>query len=372
VTTDLVWAVVDGPTGHQAVGMPADRAAAQRLKLQHNERFWCGLQAAGCGSRLFVIAGEQRRPHFRHEQHAACRFIDRPGAAVHAYEHLRYQEALQAWLRDQGHQPRLEKYLASDGRTDLHVIIDAVAHIIEVQLSPLGVGHWQERDRRYHRHAEHVTWVYGPGAAASAATELAARGVALRLRAGPEVGVQDVDGGMRWSALTPCALLATGFHAPGLAEARALHEQRLREQAEAGAESAAEEAERERAAQTAREAWPVRQVPTRQPLPPVRAPLSAAPKTLQEWERLYPEAAGWAPSGGWGWLGGLRAELQPAARAMAYATQVLLAGGPTSGLLAGMLQDSDRQEIVLHLERLGMLVRDVALPSGIERWSRGG
>lgn len=388
MATDLVWAVIDGPDGQQPVSMPPDRAAALRLKLQHDERFWCGRQASGCGSRLFVIAGEERRPHFRHEAHAACRFIDRPGAAEHSYEHLQYQLALQAWLHAQGHQADLEKHLGSDGRTDLHVVVDAVAHAIEVQLSPLGASAWQGRDQRYRQHAAHVAWLYGPGAGAAAATHLAARGVVLRLRPGPEVGVQDVRGQVRWAPLALCSLLPTGFVAPGLADALALHEQLLREQEEArlaaaeraAVEAAVAEQERQRRlaaerrrreeAQRARHAWEEQEAHRRRALPAVRAPGRAGPRTLVEWQRVYPEAAGWSPPGGWGWLRDVRDELHPAARALAYMTQVLLGAGPTASLGAGLLDDTDREELVRNMERHGLIVLDVALPSGPVGWSR--
>ncbi len=191
------------------------------LRSRHNGMFWCTTQAHGCGDQLLLAAGPIVRPYFRHRAGSDCALIGQRAAGP-AYEHLQYQLALQQWLAKQGHQAELEKRLGPDGRTDLHVVIDGVSHILEVQLSPIGTAQWKSRDENYRRRADHVTWLYGPFAEAAAASELAVRGFSLTLRRGPEVGVRDVADAVYWVALDACRLTTDGFFAPGIEEAKEL------------------------------------------------------------------------------------------------------------------------------------------------------
>lgn len=171
MASQLVWAVTDGPDGDASLELPDDRFRALDLKSRHNGMFWCTTKASGCGEPLVLAAGPVVRPYFRHQRGSECTLIGSPAAAP-AYEHLQYQRALQQWLAKQGHHAALEKRLGPDGRTDLHVVIDQLGHIIEVQLSPIGTSH--------------------------------------------------VADDVRWVALDACRLTADGFYAPGIDEAREL------------------------------------------------------------------------------------------------------------------------------------------------------
>jgi hypothetical protein len=226
VSGELRWAVTDGPAGTHAVELPADAAGARLLVTHYRGRFWCSTRAGGCGERL--LAGAQG---FRHgTADAWCRFAE--ADAGPAYEHLRYEPALTAWLAEQGFRPRPRTLQAPDGAVDLQVVVDEVDAVLEVQLVPLSDVAWRERDDADRAQHRSVAWLYGPGAEQAAATEAAVRGFALELRRqnrGLIVGVRDVDDGVRWVPLTSCRLTAAGFEAPGVEQARAVHRRRTSE-----------------------------------------------------------------------------------------------------------------------------------------------
>ncbi|MGK5174035.1 hypothetical protein [Geodermatophilus sp. CPCC 205761] len=224
MTGELLWAVTDGPAGENAVPAPEDRLDAGRLARHHRGGFWCSTRAGGCGGRLVLQAPGGGRPSFGHPGGARCALTE--ADAGRAYEHLRYQPALTAWLAGQGHDARLERGPDPGGHSGLHVVVDELGVVLEVQLAPLPDTAWRERDDHLRRRHRHVTWLYGPEAEAAAVTEVAVRGVAVALRrhhVGLSVGVRDVDDRTRWVRLAACRLTADGFAAPGTEEARALH-----------------------------------------------------------------------------------------------------------------------------------------------------
>jgi len=226
VASELRWAVTDGPAGTHAVELPADPAGARLVVTHYRGRFWCSTHAGGCGERL--VAGAQG---FRHAGTAAwCRFADADAGA--AYEHLRYEPVLTAWLAEQGFRPRSRTLQTPDGAVDLQVVVDEVDAVLQVQLAPLSDVVWRERDDADRAQHRHVTWLYGPGAEQAASTEAAVRGIALELRRqnrGLIVGVRDVDDSVRWVPLSSCRLTPDGFQAPGVEQARAAHRRRATE-----------------------------------------------------------------------------------------------------------------------------------------------
>jgi hypothetical protein len=231
---ELVWAVTDGAAGTHAVALPESPAEARRLQRHYSGGFWCAREAGGCGSRL-TVAVVDGRPSFRHLGGTPCAFIRREDRAGRAYEPLRYQHALTAWLAGQGHRPRVARVPGLDGGADLHVVVDDLSHAIEVQLSPLSDTAWRSRDDHSHAAVRRVTWLFGPAAGTACATEAAVRGVSLAVRrqgTGLSVGVRDVDDRTRWVRLGACRLTADGFAAPGMDEARELHARRTAERQE--------------------------------------------------------------------------------------------------------------------------------------------
>jgi hypothetical protein len=232
----LRWAVTDGADGTRVVVLPAE-PAADRLGAHPRSRFWCATQAGGCGERLtFTPAG------FRHaDEDSWCRFARQGSDAERAYEHLRYEPALRAWLAGQGWSARVRLLPGPGGAVDLSVVVEEVDAVLEVQLSPLADAAWRERDDADRRQHRHVTWLYGPVAGAAATTEAAVRGTSLELRRqgrGLVVGVRDADGATRWVPLAACRLTADGFVAPGIEEAQAVHRRRAGERQEAARRAA--------------------------------------------------------------------------------------------------------------------------------------
>ncbi len=242
--------MTDGPDGTAAVELPGDDAAARLLEEQARGGFWCAREAGGCGGRLEVAHGPL--PSFRHTGDAPCAFVRRQDAAGAAYDPLRYRRPLVAWLTAQGSAPRIERAPWRDDHPGLHVVVAGVG-VLEVQLAPLPDTAWRERDDRLRRGTPSVTWLYGPGADAAAATEAGVRGAALVLRRhdrGLLAGVRDDGGATRWMRLGACRLTVDGLDAPGLAEARARHTRRSAEREEA-ARRAGQAARRGRRAGTA-------------------------------------------------------------------------------------------------------------------------
>jgi hypothetical protein len=235
VASELRWAVTDGPEGTHAVVLPADAAGAGQLVTHYRGRFWCSTRAGGCGERL--VAGAAG---FRHAAvDAWCRFAE--ADAGPAYEHLRYEPALTAWLAGLGYRPRPRTLQTPDGAVDLQLVVDELDAVLEVQLSPLSDVAWRERDDADRAQHRHVTWLYGPGAEQGAVTEAAVRGTSLELRRqnrGLIVGVRDVDDRVRWVGLTVCRLTADGFDAPGVEQARETHRRRAGERREAARRAA--------------------------------------------------------------------------------------------------------------------------------------
>ncbi|MGR7026898.1 hypothetical protein [Geodermatophilus sp. URMC 62] len=228
---ELRWAVTDGPDGTAAVVLPDDDASARRLAAQAGG-LWCAREAGGCGGELVVVHGRGVPPTLRHTGHTACAFGRGSRSAGPAYDHLRYRPALLAWLGGQGHRPRLCTVPDPGGHTGLHVVVDEVGAALEVQLAPLPDTAWRQRDDGLRRQVGRVTWLHGPDADVTAATEASVRGVSLALRRhdrGLLVGVRDADGRTRWVRLAACRLTADGVEAPGVEEARAVHARRTAE-----------------------------------------------------------------------------------------------------------------------------------------------
>ncbi|MBM7804353.1 hypothetical protein JOD57_000190 [Geodermatophilus bullaregiensis] len=267
MSTDLLWAVTDGPAGTRAVPVPEDPSAARRL--QRHDDLWCARQAGGCGGRLLLRTGAGARPHLEHDGPVSCAFAGGGGpSAERAYDHLRYQHVLTAWLSGQGHRPQVRTTRHRDGSTDLHLVVDDAREVLEVALAPVSDVAWRQRDDRLRARFPHVTWLFGPAAAAAADTEAAVRGVSLVLRrhgADLAVGVRDDAGGTRWVRLSACSLTADGFSVPGADDARTRHARRSADR---------EESARLRARQATRE--------------PGRGARGRRPAAARPWTALLP------------------------------------------------------------------------------------
>lgn len=426
--SDLMWAVVDDPDGDHAVELPDDQMPAIRLRERHSGKFWCAKRAGGCGGLLTLRAGSVLRPHFAHRAKKGCAYEAHGSRAARRYDHLRYQRALEAWLATRGFFAKLECDLGGDGRTDLHVVVESVSHALEVQLSQLPATSWADRDARYRRRVDHVAWLYGPNADAEAATEIAQRGLCLRIRATAgnrtadtvpgqhlagkpaaepdtgvaapgvelasefrvELGVEDIDRKTEYTPLAGCSITAAGLQVPGLEAARARRDEHQREQA--AAEAAAREEKRrqghEREQEKARREQLRRQLVEEARQAQLRRQASAVPPDplagkpdaplkamflpgdgLRQWRMRNPEAEGWEPAQGWAFLNGLPPSLHQTAVAIAYATQVLVAASITTAVLRDWDDAAGRTTVFNALQRQGFVTLK-QLPSGKCRWQR--
>ncbi|WP_344145837.1 competence protein CoiA family protein [Nocardioides koreensis] len=371
---ELAHAVVDGPDGTHAVELSPVRAEALRLKLLHEESFWCSRQAGGCGGALVLAAGPIRVPYFRHHSGADCALAGDSARAARSYEHLHYQRALLAWLEAQGLSATTEHHLGPDGRADLHVIVHSRRHTIEVQLSPLGINEWRRRDEGYHRQVDHVTWLHGAGAETAAAAEQADRDHALHIRAGAGAGTAIEIGVVTnltevWSPLGECELRAEQFWTPHLEQALADLAAAREESAARAAEEAADEARREASRQAAarrRAADAKRETAARGAVPLASSDENDRYGTLPWWGEIHPELASWAPEQGWAWTDGLTEQGRAAARVVSYIVSRLYTSGPISMLL--LPDETVGAEVVAALERAGFL--RLYERRGVERWER--
>lgn len=379
----LFLAVTDDPDGDAVFRVPPRRDEALSVRAVVRGRLWCSRLAGGCGGRLQINAGPQVVPYLKHSAQAgSCALTGDPARAERGYEHLLAQHALRMWLEGQGLSPVLERTVAG-GRVDLLVRVRELDHVLEVQLSPLGDDAWQARDAVYRDAAHTVTWLYGPHAEGAAAREQALRGVAIVLDAPrTRVGVREATTGTTWAPLSACHLDERGFWTPHLDAAVAAHEQaqrlaheerleRERQQRQDALDAAAaerhqqaiREAEDQRILRQALTPGPARTVLTRGP-GGLLWPLEGYPRSLKQWQSAHPEARGWIPDDGWGFLDEVPAEARAGGMFVTYLVTKIYGSGPTSmfavpGLdehLAAVL-DALHAAGVVHIERRGPLVR---------------
>lgn len=343
----VLFAVADGPDGGNVIELVDDRDQALRVRAQHHGEFWCSTQASGCGGRLVLAAGEKVRPYFRHlpGEGTSCALAHDPQRAERSYAHLRYQLALSAWLRDQGLEPVIEKTLGADGRADLHVRVEGVEHTIEVQLSPLSISTWRERNERYSRSGRHVTWLFGPLAqtartgqadrdlptfSIASAAELTCERSREEFHSSEQVRLATHGTDEHWSSLGACRLQVDGIWTPDLEAARS-------DLAEAAAQRAAESSVPDEPESVAPAQIKIR--PTTPPAAPRRPVLfeeyrrpagafSFRDRTVSTWQQQHPESHHWSPQQGWGWSEHLSGQDRVAARFFAYLACRIYAAGP--------------------------------------------
>ncbi|WP_309133472.1 competence protein CoiA family protein [Cellulomonas sp.] len=373
-SNDLRHAVTDGPTGTAGVVAPPAHDAAARLRAEHR-MFWCTTQAGGCGGVLDLHVGKVRIPHFQHRRDAsACALTTRDAGP--SYAHLAYQRELAAWLAGQGYEATIEHRFDDAGRADLHVLVEGVAHTLEVQLTDIGAHTWKDRDARYRAQVDRVTWLHGPASRTTATTERVERDYALRIGrdadSGVRVGVDTIgdDGATVWAPLRECRITPAGVWTPHLETA-------LRELAETRAEEArrraAEEAERARRAaqEAARRADLEREQQEararRAASQAQRAPATAAAhvvpspgmRTTADWRRLHPDLPLWGPDHpGWAWLREYPVEHHEAGMYLAITVVRLYSRGGYSMLANPDLPAEVAQAMVEDMTAAGWLQED--------------
>lgn len=375
---DLRHAVSDGPAGTATAVAPPAHDAAARLKAAHRT-FWCTTQADGCGGILDLHVGKVRIPHFQHRRDAsACTLSGRDAAA--SYAHLAYQRELASWLASQGYVASMEHRFNDAGRADLHVVVDGVAHTLEVQLTDIGVHAWQDRDARYRAHVDQVTWLHGPSSTTAATTDRVGRDYALRIRRDNDIVQLGVDTtgtetGTAWAALSECRLTPAGVWTPHLEPAlRALADARAEAAARRRAQGEEEERVR-RTAETERRAA-LERGQERTPAPyeaefaKRRLPGSAGPGVVHnvpppglrrtaDWRRLQPNLPLWEHDHpGWAWLRQYPIEHHEAGMYLANTVVRLYARGAYSMLANPDLPTEVTRAMVENMASAGWLRED--------------
>lgn len=237
-TPGIAWAALDTPDG-DLIKVTGDRQEALRWRTHY--RFFCPTGSAyGCGRPLELTAGQLIRPYFRHQRGPGepCVLMDAPNRAT-ATHHLDLQEALKAWLAEMGHTAHLEHRLSPgrSRRVDLHVYVENLSHVLEVQLSPISAALYQERDADYRSRCDHVTWLFDAWAGIDSLVHASLSrydDVAYRIEVDPDrrgeapaprairIGVQAASSAEpAWCPLTECRLTQEGFWTPHLDKVKA-------------------------------------------------------------------------------------------------------------------------------------------------------
>jgi hypothetical protein len=236
-----VFAVLGDPAGNRYIQAPPTQAEMHVIKTDaetRGELFFCSSRLGGCGQRVMVINGPERRPHFRHYARTDCPLTR--ATARDIYTHAMIQAALVGWLHNHGHPDAVtEKRLDKRSRVDVHCEPGAV---IEVQLSGETDSSMRCRTSRY---GGNVTWLYDPhNAISSRDSALARDSIVLLVRLRPaggrtirepqtgfsqqpiDIGLSfrlgDTDGGYTdWWPLEECTFSpAEGLRPPGYAAAK--------------------------------------------------------------------------------------------------------------------------------------------------------
>lgn len=155
----VAFAVLGAPDGDDLIEAPADRAAMARLHeiaRAQDKQFFCSSLLGGCGARLVVVNGTQRRPHFRHHGEVAACHLPEEARVRDILTHRAIQRVLVSWLTELGYRASPEHRLDARSRVDVHC---APGHVIEVQLSPESETSMISRTERY---GGSVTWLFDP------------------------------------------------------------------------------------------------------------------------------------------------------------------------------------------------------------------
>ncbi|WP_406407698.1 competence protein CoiA family protein [Streptomyces sp. NBC_01643] len=195
----------------------------QFMRGRSRDDFYCGTLLGGCGKILTVRRSEVKKCHFAHRPPVHCR---RTEVGEESADHLYIGQALQRWLRRQGHQPVTVDYLdlGSGPGGAIEVRFDAVRRVIRVQMCRLSLRDWRTARERTHGVGAAVHWSYGTSSGL-AHNEAAEEGHAIRFECRTVgdtrevyVGTQFKDHSVEWVPLAEAHLIDTGIVTPRLAE----------------------------------------------------------------------------------------------------------------------------------------------------------
>ncbi|KAB1980810.1 competence protein CoiA family protein [Streptomyces triticiradicis] len=194
----------------------------QFMQGRTRDDFYCGVLLGGCGKKLTAKRYMDKKCHFAHRPPVHCRRTETGEASA---DHLYIGQALQHWLRQQGHHDVEASYLepGSAHGGAVEVRFGRSRHrVIRVQLARLSPREQQEVHDRLAKQHTHVHWVYGPYCGLSH-SEVEDAGHAIRISCRTEgatrevyVGTQFPDNSVAWTALDECSLTDAGVITPAL------------------------------------------------------------------------------------------------------------------------------------------------------------
>ncbi|APU42709.1 competence protein CoiA family protein [Streptomyces sp. TN58] len=194
------------------------------MRGRSRDDFYCGTLLGGCGKKLSAKRYTEKKCHFAHRPPVQCR---RTANGESSADHLYIGQALQDWLRGQGHRKVTVTYpdLGAGPGGAVEVRFESARRLIRVQMGRLPLRTWQgDLDRLARAHARGVHWAYGTDSGL-AHNEVEEHGHAIRFSCRTERGTRQVYVGtqfpghaVEWATLAECRLTDDGIVTPTLAE----------------------------------------------------------------------------------------------------------------------------------------------------------
>ncbi|MCX5194389.1 competence protein CoiA [Streptomyces sp. NBC_00249] len=191
-TRKVQTAVVGRAGSDSPVFLPYDPADFDTfMRGRTREDFYCGTLLGGCGKKLTAKRYTDKKCHFAHRPPVHCR---RTANGESSADHLYIGQALQRWLRRQGHRGVAVSYpdLGSGPGGAVELRFASGARLLRVQMDRLPSRTWRDaRDRLGRTHADGVHWAYGPDSGL-AHNEVEVSGHAVRFSCRTERGTREV------------------------------------------------------------------------------------------------------------------------------------------------------------------------------------
>ncbi|WP_327748018.1 competence protein CoiA family protein [Streptomyces europaeiscabiei] len=229
-TRKVQTAVIGRAESDWPVFLPYDHDDFDRfMRGRTREDFYCGTLLGGCGKKLSAKRYTDKKCHFAHRPPVHCRRTETGEASA---DHLYVGQALQRWLRRQGHTDVEVTYLdpGSAHGGAVEVLLRPGQRLIRVQMTRMTVQEWETTRVQLTKTHTHVHWAYGPHSGLGH-NEVQAAGHAVRFTCRTEggsrvvhVGTQGPDHTIGWTTLDECRLTDEGIITPRLADDAATHD----------------------------------------------------------------------------------------------------------------------------------------------------
>ncbi|GHB15704.1 hypothetical protein GCM10010377_01390 [Streptomyces viridiviolaceus] len=221
-TRKVQTAVIGQPDSDLPAFLPFDHDDFDRFMLgRSRDDFYCGTLLGGCGKKLTAKRYLHKKCHFAHRPPVHCR---RTQTGEDSADHLYIGQALQHWLRRQGHQMVRVSYpdLGSGPGGAVEVRFGDGTRLIRVQMDRMSLKRWEATRAQLAAGNVRVQWVYGPSSGITH-NEVKVEGHAIRFTCRTEggtrkvyVGTQGPDHGVKLTTLDECHLTDEGIVTPHL------------------------------------------------------------------------------------------------------------------------------------------------------------